>query len=1291
MRAHLLRNALLFAGSLFASLAIATTFVAAQQGPPTLVTQAVDNSVRTVLPGNIHPLARAEFDQGEAPPDLPLKRMLLVLKRSDQQEAALRSFIENQQDSRTRGYHQWLTPEEFGANYGPSDSDIAAVTNWLKMSGFEVTSISTGRTVIEFSGTAGLLKQAFGAGLRQYVIKGKQYWANAANPSIPKALSPVVAGLVSLNNFPRKPHSNVLGTFTRKDDGEFVPISLFSFNNQGQPFFGVSPADFAKIYNIPANMDGSGQTIAIVGETNISIQDIRTFRSIFGLPARDPRIILNGPDPGILTNGEETESVLDVSWSGAVATNATIDFVVSASTETTYGIDLSSLYIVDNNLAPVMSESYGYCERLLGNAYNGFYKALWQQAAAQGITVLLSSGDGGSAGCDDFNTMSYAVQGLAVSGFASTPYNVSVGGTDFDQNAGNVNNYWNSTNNPQGESAKSYIRELPWNDSCAGVLFAPDYCTGSNLNYLNIVAGSGGQSTCATQDDSGTCLSGYAKPSWQTGTGVRPDGVRDSPDISLFASNGFNHSFYMLCEADALQGFTCNIGSNYAFLAIGGTSASSPAFAGVMALVNQKTGSRQGNANYVLYKLAAQSGASCDSTALTNSQLTSNSCIFYDTTKGNNAVPCYFSPNCGTPPPGGYGVLVDPLDGTTPAWTTTRGYDMATGLGTVNVANLVNKWTTATFTQSVTTISTLTPVSITHGQPVNVSVTVAPKTGTGTPVGTVALMGTVGGKPLALDNFALANGVAAGTTSLLAGGTYNVTAHYSGDGTYGGSDSAGVQVTVGKENSKTALTLVDQNLNHITTIPYGSLYFLRGDVTNASGTLCNAPVGQLACPTGSAILTDNGAQLDAGTYSVNNQGYFEDYVIDLNVGTHPIQAAYGGDSSFNASTTTQNISITQAATTMYAYAAGQVIVGQSTSLVAQINTQSFGNAPGGTVTFYADGSAVTGTVQLTPVNGHYPTWASLTASIPFTFNTPGNHSITATYSGDTNYAAVTSSAYTADARYIPAYFTLTANPQNVAYGDSLTLTATIGGNSATVAPTGQIAFYGLIGSSTSPVYTTITDNNGFLALQAVVTLTPTYEQTVNVLYFGDLDFTNAQAPQVPIGITDATFGIDPIQAVTISSPGQAGYASLNLTSVKGFLGMVSLTCTLPPAMTEASCPPSTVYVTQNYGYGTLTITTTGPHHVSSIRPLGEGLFGFGVVAGAFLLAIPRSRRKLPITLLLLMLVALIVSCGGSGGGGGGGGGGGHTDPGTPPGTYTANVTATAPGITQTASFSVTVQ
>jgi subtilase family serine protease len=535
------------------ALSLLSDWAIAQSPAPVMVRQPVDVSVRTKLVGNTHPLARAESDRGEAPSDLPMKRMLLVLKRASEQEADLRSLIDDQQDTRSPRHHHWLTSEEYGARFGPADSDVAAVTNWLAASGFEVTQVSRGRTVIEFSGTAGLVKQAFGTAIHKYFVNGEEHWANGSDPTIPGALAPVVAGIASLNDFHKKPHYTVTNKFPRNDTQYGGPLSLFTFGSQGLTVYGVSPWDFATIYNVTplwnAGITGAGQSIAIVSETDINIQDISTFRAVFGLPANDPTLIQNGPDPGILQDGEETEAVLDVSWAGAVATNATIDLVVSESTNSTQGIDLSALYVVDNNLAPVMSESYGACEASLGNANNAFYYGLWEQAAAQGITVVISAGDGGSAGCDDFNTASVAQFGLAVSGIASTPFNVTVGGSDFDQFQ-QYSTYWNSGNAAPGtgESAKSYIPETTWNDSCAG--FGGNQCNGNNAAYFDIIAGSGGPSSCSTQNGSGVCTSGYGKAAWQTGVGVPNDGVRDTPDVSLFASDGFNYSIYVICESD---------------------------------------------------------------------------------------------------------------------------------------------------------------------------------------------------------------------------------------------------------------------------------------------------------------------------------------------------------------------------------------------------------------------------------------------------------------------------------------------------------------------------------------------------------------------------------------------------------------------------------------------------------------------------------------------------------------------------------------------------------------------
>jgi hypothetical protein len=1188
----------------------------ASSAPQTLIKQPVDESRRTVLNGNTHPLARAEYDRGAAPASLPMRRMILVLQRSAEQESALRALLDAQQNKSSPNYRQWLTPEQFGRQFGPADSDLAAVQAWLESHGFQVSAISKGRTTIEFSGTAGQVQDAFHSSIHQYEVNGEQHWANSSEPSIPAALTPAVKGVLSLHNFPRHPQSTVQGTPVRATQGPPAPLPLFTFTSGKDTYYGLGPTDFATIYNVlplwNAGIDGTGQTIAIVGETNIHLTDIAAFRSLFGLPAKAPQIILNGPDPGIV--GDEPEAVLDVSWSGAVAKNATIDLVVSATTESSLGVDLSALYIVDNNLAPVMSESYGECEATLGNAGNAFYNALWQQAAAQGITVVVAAGDSGSAGCDDFNSEEFASSGLAVSGFASTPYNVAVGGTDFDQTAVTAPNYWSVTNNPTTESsALGYIPETTWNQSCAGL--GVGECTFSS-NDLNIVAGSGGASQCYYRTGNGTCLAGNLKPSWQTGAGVPQDGVRDIPDVSLFASDGFNGSMYIICEGDVgpfgiMPGLDtpCSL-TNETFLGIGGTSASAPAFAGMMALVNQKTSSRQGNANYVLYNLAAQGGVSCNSTM---AAATGNSCVFYDITKGNNSVPCTGTLNCGASTTNTYGIMVD--SNGNPAWAATTGYDLATGLGSVNANNLVNAWNAAIFTPSTTTLTNLSPVNLVHGQTVNISAMVAAKSGSGTPTGSVALMAVPGGQSLGIESFPLVSGEASGTTTLLPGGTYNVTAHYAGDATFGASDSAPVQVTVGKENSQTTPTLEVYNTTTKTfsstnTVPYGSILFLRSDVANTAGTACapNPTQSGVACPTGSVNFTSNGKTFDAGSYTLNTQGYIEDQTAALqftSVGTYSIQEQYSGDASYNPSSGAMTVKVTQAPTILDTFEItdlGQQYngtgspnylawSGQLFHVLAAARESSIMPAPTGVISFLENGNPAPGTIVAAPWNGGYGggfSWFNfgyLNNTLATSIDTPGTYLFTASYPGDANYAG----------------------SQNI------------------------------------------------YSLSVVV--------------------------------ADTTFNITPpIPNMTIAAPGLSGTTTMTLAAVDHFAGTVNVTCALPAAMTEAACPA----VTANLGNNTtanaqLTITTTAAHPLTASRTDGKGLYSFGVLACAFLLVLPGSRRRrFPLALLLLVCVFGFGGCGG----------GGSTTPmdsGTPAGTYTVNVTATSMNITRTASFNVTVQ
>ena len=540
-----------------------------------------------------------------------------------------------------------------------------------------------------------------------------------------------------------------------------------------------------------------------------------------------------------------------------------------------------------------------------------------------GITVVVATGDHGSAGCDAYDAEEFAGRGLAVSGFASTPYNIAVGGTDFDQSSANFSTYWNVSNAAATQaSAKSYIPETTWNQSCAGM--APGQCT-SGSNKLEVVGGGGGPSSCSLSSTGPTGCTGYPKPSWQFGPGVPSDGVRDLPDVSLFSSDGFNSSFYIMCEEDA-NGFLglfptpCSL-TNQTFVGLGGTSAAAPTFAAILALVNQKQGAnaRQGNANYLLYKLAAQAGASCNSST---AAVTGNSCSFYDITKGNTSSPCYStgSPNCGylSTSPIAFPVLVDPNNPTTPAWLASPGYDRATGLGSVNAYNLVNHWSAATLAPTTTTLTTLSPTNLAHGQTVNVVVSVAPASGTGTPTGAVSLIASPAGQSNGIADFPLSGGLASGTTTLLPGGTYNVSAHCPGDSTFGPSDSAPIQVTVGKENSLTTETLVrydpiNQSYTETnnSTVPYGSAFYLRDDVTNTAGTACGSN-SAASCPTGSVTFTSN------GTFALNNLGYALEESLELNfaIGSYTFQSQYSGDNSFNPSSTTINATVTRAPTSI---------------------------------------------------------------------------------------------------------------------------------------------------------------------------------------------------------------------------------------------------------------------------------------------------------------------------------------------------------------------------------------
>lgn len=680
--------------------------VTGQNRSTRLVTQPIDEAKLVKLRGGVHPLAQSRYDRGAVPNAFPAERVLLLLNRPAEKESALQEFLRQVHQRGTANYHQWLTPQEFGERFGPENSDIQAAADWLSAQGFRVARVTNGKQFIEFSGTAGQLRNAFHTEIHQYDLEGETHYANASEPSIPAAFAPIVRGISALHDFRAKPYIHVAGrALYSRARNRATPLWTFPTRWAANPdFFPVAPEDFATQYDLgplyQAGLDGTGQTIGIINESNVDISLVSAYEQLFGLGNNPTQVVIDGQDPGQL-GGLDVEAYLDVEVSASVAPKAAVNLYIADGSNLQDPLALAAIRAVEDNQAPVLSVSFGNCEPFLGNAGNQFWAALWEQAAAQGQTVLVASGDSGPACGGGFPY---------VSGIASTPWNVAVGGTDFyysDYATGGASaiTLWNQTNDSTLGSLKAALPEQVWNDPF-GLNAIPDpFARGE---------GGGGPSSCSTITTTGTsstCASGYAKPIWQAGSGVPADGVRDLPDVSLFASNGANLSAYPIC---AFAG-ECAPGTDgqVEIALIGGTSASAPAMAGIMALVNQKYG-RQGQANYSLYALGQQEPAT-----------------FHDITLGSNSCHCpQGTVNCALNANGQYATTVYPAG---------PGYDLASGLGSVDASLLLNNWNSITFKATTTSLQ-LSSTSITHGMPITVTTSVAAGLGTGTPTGGVAIL-----------------------------------------------------------------------------------------------------------------------------------------------------------------------------------------------------------------------------------------------------------------------------------------------------------------------------------------------------------------------------------------------------------------------------------------------------------------------------------------------------------------------------------------------------------------------
>jgi hypothetical protein len=1253
------------------------------------ITGSIDDTRLVTLHGNTHPLAQASFDRGAVPGSFPAERMILSLKRSVAQENSLQEFLGQVQNPASPAYHQYLTPAQFGQQYGVSESDLEVVTAWLRSAGFAVNRIHSGRIAIEFSGTAGQVQSAFHTSIHSYVVNGEQHFANASDPMIPAALAPVVGG-VALNNFASHPLNRSIG------QAELDPVTHHAsplYNDPSPNTFGclndycfaVVPGDFATIYDtkplLASGIDGAGVTIGILGVVPIDTSLVQLYRQNF-LPAYSatnlPNLILDGPNPTVYGMDETIEAYLDVEESGGVAPNATINYYFAADNYFTDGIALALARALDDNQVSILSVSFGQCEAYLGAAGNQLYSNFYEQAAAQGITVLTAAGDSGSAGCDPppgSTGIGAAEYGFFVSGLASTPYDVAVGGTDFYYPAGasmaTLSTYWqaatasNPNNNADWSSALSYIPEKPW-DLGDPVL--------DQVNFSpSLGAGGGGASSCIDYvgpppppngdgPDAADCEGGgYPKPEWQSGFGN--DAARDLPDVSLFASNESNYSFTAIC-AFANECSVPNAGPNsVAFpleiTGVGGTSVAAPAMAGIMALVVEKTQSRQGQADTVLYPLSRQTPQA-----------------FHDIAVGTNAVSCVVgSPDCTAADYPSYpsGVL-----GYLNGYNASVGYDLATGLGSIDAAKLVDNWSSVTFKPTATTL-TITPTTAIHSTPLTFTVNV-----TGGPAsGEITLPTThSSGGPYATTCAAFP---CTFTYAGLPGGSYDVSVRYGGSSVYAPSTSNAVPVTITPENSEVAVYyefcgFMLCNLNGQSDLPYGQLISFYAVPVPANYPLPTDPASIQSTPaTGTVIVTDSGASVGGPIALETGEAYFGDY--NLPVGNHSLVASYSGDSSYNPSNTTSplatplNFTIGRGPTVVTINPYLQNALPGSPATVSVAITDGGAAAPSGAVTvsvFSATG--VTTVLPAIPVSYSAAIGGSVgVVAIPAGALAPDTNLAAAVYSGDTNYLPEstgelqpfngTQAKIVVTTTQSVTYSSLTTTPNAPVVGQSVQIVAQVTSTASNAQgyPTGTVTF--LDGTNTLGTAATVTSPN-FPAYSGVAIATFTTSaltvgaNTLTAHYSGDAqDLPSTASISVTVAPLDFTLTSTPVTLASgATNPSATSTLTFTLNSVSSAASNFTLSCA---AATRAVAITCTVPASASISAGATTTTSVATISVAGVtaelEPARNGGGGWLAAAGGLALALllpigfrrgRRGRRAIFSALLLLSLAISLTSCGG---------------------------------------------
>ena len=1230
--------------------------------------------------------------------------MLVMLQRRVEREAALQKFLRDAHTPGSSSYHHWVTPEEFGARFGAADEDVAAVSGWLQSHGFLVPRVAKNRNFIEFSGTAAQVREALQTEIHQYEMNGEMHYSIASEASIPEVLAPLIRGFAPLNNFELTSYVHTVGSATYSPSTKRT-TPLFTTTLGNQAFYALAPEDFAMQYDLPpvynAGIDGTGQTIGIIGGANIDLSLVNAHRQLFGLPASNVQVVIDGEDPGPALS-PNVEGFLDVEVSGAVARKAMVNFYIAGGTHFEGLVALAALRAVEDNQASVLSASFGECEELLGTSGNQFWGSLWEQAAAQGQTVFVSSGDSGPTTCPYAGSIVNGQiittgLGLNVNGLSSTPWNVSVGGTDFfysnyASGPSSVAPSWNATNDASFGSLKNPLQEQVWDD-----VFGLNVIPFSPLLGFSIpsAAGGGGASNCSQSTVAPpalpTCVAGYAKPIWQNTPGVPSDGVRDLPDLSLFAANGRNLSAYPIC---ANPGDCAPVATGEPqVLLVGGTSASSPAMAGIMALVNQKYG-RQGQANFTFYPLARE-------------KLN----VFRDVAVGSNDVLCLAGTlDCNTPVP------TLPLTDSYGVYAAGPGYDQASGLGSVDAGVLLNEWNQITFLPTTTTLQ-LSPSTVVHGSPVSVTASVSlasPPNGGNGPSGDVNIA-TSGNVPLPKSGaLPLTNGSASANISFFPGGTYQVTAEYAGDGVYGTSTSSPVTLNVTPEPSATSLDLRFEYIDwgatpvvgHSGTVPAG------GQVPASSEWTFEAqPMGLNSQSTGQATGT---ATFTDGANSVqvplNSAGIAAWSPKSLSIGSHSVTVSYSGDASYNASTAgplmftvTKGIPRLSAGPieipfglsgTTSAYPAGS-------NLDVEVEVGALGAVSPPTGTVIVNLGTLTQTVTLTTFTESFGSSSNSSGIATFPHVPAGTYTLSASYAGDTSWNAATFTGPTAltfatpSSTPVATTTVLTVNPSSISTNASVALTAKVTASGMGTGEPGIVEFFangarvavGDILAAPATGATTVSVSGAAL---------PTGNVQLVAVYIGLPGVAASTSAPVSLTVTPADFSMSIGASRVVIKSGQSGSVPLSFGGPSGGSVSVSLACV--PSSNSLGCAINNSLMVSQSATAQLTINAFVPASTTASlvsRPNSRAafLFASALFGSAFgILLIVPARKQGPGVLcgvVLFAVAALLAGCGG---------GSASVAPppppqnvNTPPGNYSVVVTGTSSGIIHNAKIDVIVQ